>query len=95
MQTKDGASNEQQFQYRSKAGQALELCRADSNSIPKWEDVEYKQDGKHRLGYNPVLETKDISQEDLEAVRAEGIKRRLGTVEFKRIGGDRAALARL
>jgi hypothetical protein len=75
----------------------FELSRADKDSIPQWKEVEHRQDGKHRLGYNPATETKEISREDFEAVRASGkasgeVK---GLDQFPRKGGDRAALARL
>lgn len=75
----------------------FELSRADSNPIPKWEEVKHKQDGKHRLGYNPAAETKDIFWEDFEAVRAVGRTNPQSNnwVQFKRRGGDRASLAKL
>jgi hypothetical protein len=73
------------------------LSRADKNSVPQWKDVEHRQDGKHRLGYNPAAETKEISREDFEAVRASGdTSSKVDDLErFSRKGGDRAALARL
>lgn len=83
--------------YQDKWGHRIELRRADTNPIPKWEEVEYKQDGKHRLGYNAAVETREISQEDLEAVRASGKRRgKLGNwIRFVRKGGDKAALSKL
>lgn len=78
----------------------FELSRADSKSVPDWKSVEHKQDGKHRLGYNPATVTKEISHEDFEAVRAEKKSKGGGDLKklqerFKRKGGDRAALAKL
>ena len=73
------------------------LSRVDGKDIPKWKDVEHMPDGKHRLRYNPAAETKEISQEDFDSVRASG-KRKTEAAKrnrFKRRGGDRAALARL
>lgn len=77
--------------------QNFKLGRADAQDIPKWEDVEHKQDGKFRLRYNPAKETKDTFLEDFEAVRAAGKKRNkiAERLQFKRVGGDRAALAKL
>jgi hypothetical protein len=70
------------------------LSRADGQSTPKWKDVEeYRLDGKHRLGHNPATETKEISQEDLEAVQAMGKTQRKTSV-FKRQGGDLAILTK-
>jgi hypothetical protein len=73
------------------------LSRADGGETPKWKDVEYKQDGKYRLGYNPATEDGDISLEDFEAVKAIVPKRgeRGGDLGFSRKGGDRAMLAKL
>ncbi|KAF2239481.1 hypothetical protein EV356DRAFT_528079 [Viridothelium virens] len=85
------------FFYRDRRSQSIELSRADAKAIPRWEEVKYRQDGKHRLGYNPAVETKDISQEDLEAVRVSS-KRQKGMgdwTQFDRKGGDKAALSRL
>ncbi|KPI34869.1 uncharacterized protein AB675_2271 [Cyphellophora attinorum] len=72
---------------------SIELARADGQSTPKWKDVECKLDGKHRLGYNPATETKQVSQEDLEAVQATG-KTQQKTSAFKRRGGDLAILTK-
>ena len=73
------------------------MSRADAKNVPEWKEVEHKQDGKHRLGYNPASETREVSQEDFDGVRASGPPS--GRTEkwhsFKRKGGDRAALARL
>jgi hypothetical protein len=73
------------------------LSRADAKAIPEWKEVEHKQDGKHRLGYNPATETRDISQEDFEAARASGKRHKEANdlTQFIRKGGDRAALAKL
>lgn len=83
--------------HRTDSSQGYELSRADEKGVPKWQEVEHKQDGKHRLGYNPATETREVSQEDFDAVRAgpsqSGRKERWDS--FKHKGGDRAALARL
>ena len=67
--------------------------------MPQWKEVEHKQDGKHRLGYNPMTETKDITYEDWLAVRPSKKSAQKGSTgvekKLKRKGGDRAALARL
>ena len=74
------------------------LSRFDNKAAPSPKDVEQLNDGRGRLGYNPARESKEISIEDLEAVRARkeltdgGASQKL---PFKRKGGDRAALARL
>ena len=88
---------EKRLSCKGRSSQRFELTRADAQKIPDWKEVEHKQDGKHRLGYNPVTETKDISQEDFEAVRASGRTHREvdERTQFKRKGGDRAALAKL
>ena len=85
------------FSYKGEGGRGIELRRADAKAIPDWEDVEHRQDGKHRLGYNPAVETKEITQEDLEAVRGSGKRPRKPGVQtqFDRKGGDRASLSRL
>lgn len=80
--------------YQGKSKQSFELSRVGQADVPKWKDIEYRQDGKHRLRYNPASDTKEISQEDLEAVRAIG-KKHQSQVKFKKLGGDRAALAKL
>lgn len=83
--------------YWGIGSQSFELSRADAKDIPKWEEVLYRPDGKYRLGYNPAVETREIFQEDLEAVRASGNThdRTCEWTQFQRKGGDRAALSRL
>ena len=83
--------------YTAAKGQTFGLSRADANAIPEWKEVKYRQDGKHRLGYNPAAETNEISQEDLEAVRESGKRHHKaeGWFPFNRKGGDRAALSKL
>lgn len=75
------------------------LGRSDGRPALKWSEVENVRDGRERLGYNPTVEARSISREDVEAVRAredfvpaEIDVKRLG---FGVKGGDRAALARL
>ncbi len=83
--------------YQGQFGQSFELSRADAKGVPDWKDIEHKQDGRHRLGYNPATETRDISEEDLQAVRASG-QGQEGTeyqTHFHRKGGYNAALAKL
>lgn len=77
--------------------QSYELSRADGKAVPKWKEVEHRPDGKHRLGYNPARETKDISRYHFEGVRAEGKRKNKANdeIQFQRKGGDRAALAKL
>lgn len=75
------------------------LSRSDGRPALKWSEVENVRDGRERLGYNPAVESRNISREDIENVRARehfvpaniDIKQ-LG---FGDKGGDRAALARL
>ncbi|KAF2174177.1 hypothetical protein M409DRAFT_16446 [Zasmidium cellare ATCC 36951] len=77
----------------------LVLSRSDGRPALKWSEVENVRDGRERLGYNPAVESRNISREDIENVRARehfvpaniDIKQ-LG---FADKGGDRAALARL
>jgi len=60
--------------------------------------VKHKNDGRDRLGYNPALETKEISVEDWEAVKSReeySDDRAVENVKFRKKGGDRAALAKL
>lgn len=49
------------------------------------------------MRHNPAKDTKETFHEDFEAVRAAGKKRnKTGEkLKFKKIGGDRAALAKL
>lgn len=74
------------------------LSRSDGKEAPKWTTVKDLRDGRERLGYNPASETRQVSQEDVEAVRAD--KAFTGGDDIKKLelpvkGGDRAALARL
>lgn len=94
--SKEGSGKKGQSLYKDKSNRSFELKRSDAKDIPKWKEVEHRQDGKHRLGYNPAKKTKEISQEDFEAVRADGKKKGKGDApRFERKGGDRAALAKL
>ena len=74
------------------------LCRSDDQPAPTWEKVEHLRDGRERLGQNPAIETKEITFEDWQAVKArdnfvpESTEKRL---KLPVKGGDRAALARL
>ncbi|EME78190.1 uncharacterized protein MYCFIDRAFT_89322 [Pseudocercospora fijiensis CIRAD86] len=78
----------------------LILRRSDGKSALAWDEVKNVRDGRERLGYNPAAgEIRDISVEDLEAVRAK-VEFTLADDSVKRLqlpvkGGDRAALARL
>lgn len=74
------------------------LCRSDGRVAPAWKDVKDVREGRERLGYNPALEMRNITREDLENVRApeeftsdDAMKR----LELPIKGGDRSALARL
>jgi hypothetical protein len=91
-----GWHNSQSLSQNIKLG-AFHLSRADGADPPKWKDVEHKQDGKYRLGYNPATEDGEISIEDFEAVQAIAPKRneKGGGLGFQRKGGDRAMLAKL
>lgn len=65
--------------------------RADGNEVPKWKDIEHKQDGRDRLGHNPANETRGLRDGDFDAVKAvEGDARKLNSMR-----SDRAALAKL
>jgi hypothetical protein len=70
------------------------LERSDGKSIPKWQEVKHRQDGKYRLGHNPATETKDIHQEDFDAVKARKKSQHEPKAMFSREGGDRAVLER-
>lgn len=78
----------------------LVLRRSDGKSALAWDEVKNVRDGRERLGYNPAVgEIRDISVEDLEAVRAK-VESTLADDPGRRLqlpvkGGDRAALARL
>lgn len=76
--------------------QGFDLTRADGQEVPEWKLVEHRQDGRHRLGYNPAQETREIYQEEFEAVKAtaKDQKSRSDSVMFRREGGDRAVLER-
>ena len=74
------------------------LQRADSQPAPAWDDVQNLRDGRERHGYNPAMETKNISIEDWQAVKAHNnfVPERISkTLRLPAKGGDRAALARL
>ena len=74
------------------------ISRARLTPTPKWEEIEHLRDGRERLGYNPALESKDITIEDWRAVKArdEFIPDKTGErLRLTAKGGDRAALARL
>ncbi|KAK3705096.1 hypothetical protein LTR37_013463 [Vermiconidia calcicola] len=74
------------------------LCRADGEPAPSWDTIKYLRDGRERLAHNPAVESKEVSVEDWQAVKArdnfipEQVPQRL-RLPVK--GGDRAALARL
>jgi hypothetical protein len=70
------------------------LKRSDGKSTPKWLEVKHRQDGKYRLGYNPATDSKDIHQEDLDAVKARRKGQGKSKAFFGREGGDRAVLER-
>lgn len=77
---------------------AFVLARSDGMVAPVWTTIKDLRDGRERLGYNPALEMRQISQEDVAAVRAD--KAFVGGESVKKLqlpikGGDRAALARL
>lgn len=70
--------------------------QAINSKVPAWKDIEHRQDGRHRLGYNPGDGENDISVEDLEAVSAlKSSHQGKSLAHFKRKGGDRAVLAKL
>lgn len=74
------------------------LGRADGKPAPAWETIQYLRDGRERLGHNPAVEVKDITSEDLEAVKADKefvSDQAAKKLELRKKGGDRAALARL
>lgn len=74
------------------------ISRADGKPAPKWEEIEHLRDGRERLGYNPAVQSKDISYEDWQAVRARDefvSEDTAGKLRLPAKGGDRAALARL
>jgi hypothetical protein len=76
--------------------QGFELSRSDGKDVPKWQDVKHRQDGRHRLGYNPAKETREVYQEDFEAVKASSDDKKSKSIggQFEREGGDRAVLDR-
>lgn len=70
---------------------SYDLKRADGKDVPKWKDIEHKQDGRDRIGHNPSKETKELRHGDFEAVKADdGNAKKLNSMR-----SDRAALARL
>ena len=74
------------------------LCRSDSQAAPSWGEIEHLRDGRERLAYNPAVEMRDITLEDLQAVVArEGdrLEDSAPRLKLPRKGGDRVALARL
>ena len=74
------------------------LRRADDQAAPSWNEVQNLRDGRERLGYNPAMESKDISIEDWRAVKAHDnfVPERISkALKLPAKGGDRAALARL
>ena len=86
------------FQERNEMTTVCLLSRFDNKPAPRPKEVGQLNDGRGRLGYNPAQESKEISMEDFEAVRARKELRDERLAEklpFKRKGGDRAALARL
>lgn len=76
----------------------LVLCRSDGQPAPAWSDIKNVRDGRERMGYNPAVEAKAITQEDVEAIRAKmefTSDADLARLRLPMKGGDRAALARL
>jgi len=74
------------------------LSRSDGRPAPTWDEIVNVREGRERLGYNPAVEIRDISKEDLYAVQARRGDRLGQDVVRSRLrvkGGDRAALARL
>ena len=74
------------------------LARADGQAAPAFKDVEHRNDGRDRLGYNPAVQQKEITVEDWESVKAReefSDERAVDKVRFRRKGGDRAALAKI
>ena len=74
------------------------LCRADGRAAPEWNQVEHLRDGRERLGHNPAIETREVSFEDWQAVRARDDhvpEQIIKKIKLPIKGGDRAALARL
>ena len=92
---KDSGRQARRMHYLESSGHGFEVSRADGQSVPRWKDVEHRQDGRHRLGYNPAVENREIYQEEFEAVQA-SVKDRARTrsARFDREGGDRAILNR-
>lgn len=77
---------------------AIVLSRGDGKDAPAFDEMKHKNDGRDRLSYNPALETREISVEDWEAVKARteySDERAVNNVKFRKKGGDRAALAKL
>ena len=59
--------------------------------------MKHVRDGRERLGYNPAVEMRGITREDLDAVRAraDSTSDDVRHLKLPIKGGDRAALARL
>ncbi|CAK3740975.1 nonspecific lipid-transfer [Lecanosticta acicola] len=78
---------------------AIVLCRADGRSALTWEEIRNVRDGRERLGYNPAVQTNEITREDLINVSTKRhfvpLDNHGDTLELSVKGGDRAALARL
>ena len=77
----------------------LVLGRSDGRPALKWSEVKDVRDGRERLGYNPAVEARNISREDIENVRTRDhfvpANIDIKQLGFGDKGGDRAALARL
>lgn len=74
------------------------LSRSDGRPAPAWNDIKNVRDGRERVRYNPAVEARAITQEDVEAIRAKAEFTNdadLGRLRLPVKGGDRAALARL
>ena len=91
------AKSNNPFYYGGKDSSKFEISRADSKPIPSWQEVEHKQDGKHRIGYNPAAETREISQEDFQTVKANSKRYNGGAnaIQFPWTGGAKAGLSKL
>ncbi|KAK4580439.1 hypothetical protein LTR86_000642 [Recurvomyces mirabilis] len=81
----------------SSTSSVLILGRSDGRPAPLWNAVKNIRDGRERLGYNPALENRGVTTEDLEAVRGRkgGMPTEAKQLSLPAKGGDRAALARL
>lgn len=78
---------------------AAVLRRSDGRPALTWEEVRSVRDGRERLGYNPAIEVREISREDLAHVMISAhfapIESPGEQLQLSVKGGDRAALARL